>query len=116
MYTERLYTPAMSESNGKAVGAETIKQSALISPDPREHVKMAQHYIELGFDHLIFHCAGPDQRVFIESYGQEVLPQLRSTAARMQSGGRPVGGARERQGARQQASARRHASARKHAH
>lgn len=83
MYTERLYTPAMSEANGKVVGTETIKQSVCISADPAEHVRMAQRYIELGFNRLIFHCGGPDQRAFIEAYGREVLPQLRAAATRM---------------------------------
>ncbi|MEN3352120.1 MAG: hypothetical protein V7640_278, partial [Betaproteobacteria bacterium] len=32
----------------------------------------------LGFDHLIFHSAGPDQKTFIEGYGRDVLPRLRN--------------------------------------
>jgi hypothetical protein len=31
----------------------------------------------MGFDHLIFHSAGPDQRAFLEGYGRDVLPRLR---------------------------------------
>jgi coenzyme F420-dependent glucose-6-phosphate dehydrogenase len=41
---------------------------------------MAQRYLDLGFDHLIFHSAGPDQRAFIEGYGRDVLPKLRGKA------------------------------------
>lgn len=125
MYTERIYTPAMSATNGKVVGTETIRQSVCISADPDEHVRMAQRYIELGFDHLIFHCGGPDQRAFIEAYGREVLPRLRSAAARMPPAkrrGRP-GAERTRspRAARPAAAARaRHSAkqgaARKHAH
>lgn len=81
MYTERIYTPAMSAANGKSVGADTIKQSVCISDDPAEHARMAQRYIDLGFDHLVFHCGGPDQQAFIEGYGRDVLPRLRSSAA-----------------------------------
>src|SRR5882724_174202 len=33
--------------------------------------------IDLGFNHLIFHAAGLDQRAFLEGYGQHVLPRLR---------------------------------------
>src|SRR5207248_3780110 len=50
LFTERIYTPEMSEKNGKVVGSETIEQSACISDDPDEHVKFAQRYIDLGFD------------------------------------------------------------------
>jgi len=87
LFTERIYTPAMSEQNGSVVGSDTIRQAVCISADPEEHVRYAQRYIDLGFDHLIFHCGGPDQRAFLEAYGKEVLPRLRraTTAAGQQS-------------------------------
>jgi coenzyme F420-dependent glucose-6-phosphate dehydrogenase len=77
LFTERIYTPKMSEENGKVVGSDTIRQSVCISANPEDHIKLAQSYIDLGFDHLFFHSAGPDQRVFLESYGRDVLPALR---------------------------------------
>jgi coenzyme F420-dependent glucose-6-phosphate dehydrogenase len=77
LFTERIYTPKMSETNGQAVGADTIRQSVCISADAEVHMRYAKHYIDLGFDHLIFHAAGPDQSAFIEQYGRLVLPQLR---------------------------------------
>jgi coenzyme F420-dependent glucose-6-phosphate dehydrogenase len=77
LFTERIYTPAMSEANGTVVGTETIKESLCISADPEDHIRRAQKYIDLGFDYLVFHSAGPDQRGFIENYGKHVLPQLR---------------------------------------
>ena len=77
LFTERIYTPKMSEENGKVVGPDTIRQSVCISADPEIHIKFAQQYIDLGFDHLFFHSAGPDQRVFLEGYGRDVLPRLR---------------------------------------
>ena len=80
LFTERIYTPEMSEQNGKVVGSDTIKKSTCISADASEHVRHAQRYIDLGFDHLIFHSAGPDQQKFIEFYGRDVLPRLRQKA------------------------------------
>ena len=77
MFTEKIYTPEASEQNGKVVGSDTIKKSVCISADPDEHVRNAQRYIDMGFDHLIFHSAGPDQARFIEAYGRDVLPRLR---------------------------------------
>jgi hypothetical protein len=38
----------------------------------------------MGFDHLIFHSAGPDQRAFLDGYGRDVLPRLRE-ASRFES-------------------------------
>jgi coenzyme F420-dependent glucose-6-phosphate dehydrogenase len=77
LFTERIYTPKLSAENGKAVGADTIRQAACLSADPAEHVRMARRYLTLGFDHLIFHSAGPDQLAFIQGYGRDVLPKLR---------------------------------------
>lgn len=82
LFTERIYTPKMAEENGKAVGADVIKEAVCISADPEDHIKLAQNYIDLGFDHLIFHSAGPDQRAFIKNYGREVLPRLRESRKR----------------------------------
>ena len=80
LFTERIYTPTLSAENGKAVGADAIRDAACLSSDPDEHVLAAQRYLDLGFDHLIFHSAGPDQRAFIERYGREVLLKLRRSA------------------------------------
>lgn len=91
MYTEKIYTPKMSEANGRTVGSDTIKGSVCISADPDDHVQRAQRYVELGFDHLIFHSAGPDQRAFVEGYGRDVLPRLRSHPAARPSQGRAAG-------------------------
>jgi coenzyme F420-dependent glucose-6-phosphate dehydrogenase len=77
LFTERIYTPKMAEENGKVVGSDTIRQGVCISADPEDHIKLAQRYIDLGFDHLFFHSAGPDQRAFLNGYGRDVLPRLR---------------------------------------
>jgi coenzyme F420-dependent glucose-6-phosphate dehydrogenase len=77
LFDQKIYTPKMSAENGKAVGSDTIQKLVCISGDPREHIRFAQQFIDLGFDHLIFHSASPDQRTFLERYGRDVLPQLR---------------------------------------
>ena len=81
LYDQKIYTPRMSEQNGEVVGPDSITKMACISNDPDEQVEFAQRYVELGFDHLIMHSAGPDQRAFIEGYGRDVLPRLRSVVA-----------------------------------
>jgi coenzyme F420-dependent glucose-6-phosphate dehydrogenase len=78
LYDQKIYTPRMSEQNGEVVGPDSITKMACISNDPDEQVEFAQRYVELGFDHLIMHSAGPDQRAFIEGYGRDVLPRLRA--------------------------------------
>ncbi len=86
VYNQKIYTPKMSQENGEVVGPDTIKKSACISANPEDHVKFIQQYIDLGFNYLIFHSAGPNHRAFIEGYGRDILPRLRSgvgTASRV---------------------------------
>ncbi len=78
MYDEKIYTPKMSQENGEVIGADVILKTSCFSPKIEEHIRFAQQYVDLGFDCLIFHCPGPDQRGFLESYASEVFPKLRS--------------------------------------
>ena len=34
-------------------------------------------YVDLGFDHLVFHAPGPDQARFLSLFGERVMPRLR---------------------------------------
>ena len=77
LYDQRIYTPAMAARNGAVVGPDTIKQKMCLSANAEDHERFAQHYLNLGFTHLFYHCAGPDQRAFLEAYGRDVLPRLR---------------------------------------
>lgn len=59
----------------------SVEQTAkrfIVSTDPDEHVERIKTYIDLGFNHLVFHAPGPDQEKFLRLYGQEILPRLRS--------------------------------------
>ena len=78
LFDQRIYTPKMSQENGEVIGPDTVKKTGCFSANLDDHIKFAQQYIDLGFDCLIFHTAGPDQQAFIEAYGREVLPKLRS--------------------------------------
>ena len=49
-----------------------------MSSDPDEQVEKIGYYVGLGFNHLVFHAPGPDQTRFLDLYGKEVLPRLRT--------------------------------------
>jgi coenzyme F420-dependent glucose-6-phosphate dehydrogenase len=83
LYNQKIYTPRMAELNGVLVGGDTVQARVCISTDREEHIRFIQRYIDLGFDHLIFHAAGPDQRTFLEAYSREVLPRLRTAPVLM---------------------------------
>lgn len=78
LFEANIYTPAMSQENGQVVGPDTIKKTGCFSNSVEDHVKYAQQHIELGFDSLIFHTAGPDQRAFIDGFARDVFPRLRA--------------------------------------
>jgi len=59
----------------------SVEQTAkrfIVSTDPDEHVEKIKTYLDLGFNHLVFHAPGPDQARFLRLYGQEILPRLRA--------------------------------------
>jgi coenzyme F420-dependent glucose-6-phosphate dehydrogenase len=59
----------------------SVEQTAkrfMVSTDPDEHVEKIKTYIDLGFNHLVFHAPGPDQAKFLKLYGAEILPRLRA--------------------------------------
>jgi coenzyme F420-dependent glucose-6-phosphate dehydrogenase len=52
-------------------------QRWLVSNDPEEHLEQLRPYIELGFNHLVFHSPGNEQARFVDLYGKEILPRIR---------------------------------------
>ena len=59
----------------------SVEQTAkrfIVSTDPDEHVAAIKTYVDLGFNHLVFHAPGPDQAKFLKLYGDEILPRLRN--------------------------------------
>lgn len=59
----------------------SVEQTAkrfIVSTDPDEHVEQIKRYLDLGFNHLVFHAPGPDQEKFLRLYGAEILPRLRA--------------------------------------
>ena len=50
----------------------------LVSNDPDEHLEQLRPYLELGFNHLVFHAPGNDQARFLDLYGEQILPRIRA--------------------------------------
>ena len=49
----------------------------LVSDHPDEHIEQLRPYLELGFNHLVFHAPGEGQKRFLELYGSQILPRIR---------------------------------------
>lgn len=70
--------PLEMERLADALPAERAAKRWIVSDDPEEHVERIRPYIELGFNHLVFHAPGPDQDRFLRLYSEQVLPRLRA--------------------------------------
>ena len=61
--------------------AKTVEDVAhrrwLVSNDPDEHIEQLRPYLDLGFNHLVFHSPGDRQARFIELYSSQILPRIR---------------------------------------
>ena len=50
----------------------------IVSDDPDEVVEKLAVYVELGFEHLVFHGPGHDQERFLRGFCADVLPRARA--------------------------------------
>ena len=69
--------PLEMERLADALPVERAASRWIVSTDPDEHVERIAPYIQLGFNHLVFHAPGSDQARFLSLYAKEVLPRLR---------------------------------------
>ncbi len=81
LFDQKIYAPAMAQENGEVIGADTVKKTGCFSANINDHVKYVQQHIDLGFDTIFFHSAGPEQSAFLKAYGQDVLPKLQNQHA-----------------------------------
>jgi coenzyme F420-dependent glucose-6-phosphate dehydrogenase len=49
----------------------------IVADDPEEMAAGIRHYADLGFDELVLHAPGQDQRRFLDQFAEDVLPLLR---------------------------------------
>jgi hypothetical protein len=61
----------------KLVKPEHYKNRVLMSVDLDDHIRLIQHYIDLGFTEVYVHNVGRTQEAFIDAYGKTVVPALK---------------------------------------
>lgn len=69
-------TPEAFDAMSEHVAIEVVHDSARISSDLDQHVDWLQEYASLGFDDIYLHFVGQDQRPFIDTFAEKVLPVL----------------------------------------
>ncbi|MFC4314607.1 glucose-6-phosphate dehydrogenase (coenzyme-F420) [Steroidobacter flavus] len=71
--------PLEMERLADALPVERAASRWIVSNDPDETVQRVGKYVELGFNHLVFHAPGPDQGRFLKLFGEQLAPRLRAT-------------------------------------
>jgi coenzyme F420-dependent glucose-6-phosphate dehydrogenase len=69
--------PIEMERLAAALPLERAASRWIVSSDPEEQLRQIRPYVELGFNHLVFHAPGPDQARFLKLYAEQVAPLLR---------------------------------------
>lgn len=69
--------PCEMEKLADALPIERAASRWIVSDDADEIVEKVRAYVELGFDHLVFHAPGPDQARFLALFGERLGPRLR---------------------------------------
>lgn len=70
--------PVEMERLAAALPLERAASRWIVSADPQEQLDKIRPYVELGFNHLVFHAPGPDQPRFLKLYAERVMPLLRA--------------------------------------
>ena len=73
--------PREIERRAAALPLERAASRWIAGSDPDGQVERIKEYVDLGFNHLVFHHPGADQARFIELYARDVIPRLRALGA-----------------------------------
>ena len=70
--------PVEMESVADALPIEQIAKRWIVGTDPALVVEQIREYVDLGFNHLVFHAPGHDQVRFLQLFQRDLEPRLRS--------------------------------------
>jgi coenzyme F420-dependent glucose-6-phosphate dehydrogenase len=70
--------PIEMENAADALPIEQIASRWIVGSDPDEVVAGVKQYVDAGFNHLVFHAPGHDQRRFLELFERDLAPRLRA--------------------------------------
>ncbi|GAA1828168.1 glucose-6-phosphate dehydrogenase (coenzyme-F420) [Agromyces salentinus] len=73
--------PVEMEKAADALPIEQIAKRWIVGTDPDEVVEQIGQYMDWGFNHLVFHAPGHDQRRFLQLFERDLAPRLRARAA-----------------------------------
>jgi coenzyme F420-dependent glucose-6-phosphate dehydrogenase len=65
--------------------AHKAHERFIVSSDPDEVIEAIMPYVDLGFEDLVLHAPGNDQKRFLDQFAADVLPALRDEAEKRAS-------------------------------
>jgi len=72
--------PMEMEAAADALPIEQIASRWIVGNDPAAVVDQVKKYVDAGFNHLVFHAPGHDQRRFLDLFERDLAPRLRELA------------------------------------
>jgi coenzyme F420-dependent glucose-6-phosphate dehydrogenase len=72
-----LTDPVEMEAAADALPIEQIASRWIVGSDPETTVAQIAEYVDAGFNHLVFHAPGHDQRRFLGLFERDLAPRLR---------------------------------------
>lgn len=70
--------PIEMEKAADALPIEQIAKRWIVGTDPDRVVADIKQYVDWGFNHLVFHAPGHDQRRFLQLFERDLAPRLRA--------------------------------------
>ena len=72
--------PEEFDKAAENITREEVAKMVHISTDPKELVEWIRQYADMGFESIILHNVNREQELFIEDFGNYVLPELKKSA------------------------------------
>ncbi|MGV1008840.1 MAG: glucose-6-phosphate dehydrogenase (coenzyme-F420) [Dermatophilaceae bacterium] len=69
--------PVEMQRLGDELSDEQVASRWIVSDSPDEVLELLRPYVDWGFTHLVFHGPGHDQKRFLHSFAEDLLPRLR---------------------------------------
>ncbi|MBI5160849.1 MAG: glucose-6-phosphate dehydrogenase (coenzyme-F420) [Micrococcales bacterium] len=73
-----IHDPMEMERAADELPIEQVAKRWIVGSDPDAVVAEIGAYVDAGFDHLVFHAPGHDQRRFLELFERDLAPRLRA--------------------------------------
>ena len=70
--------PSEMEQAADALPIEQVASRWIVGSDPDELTEKIGEYVSAGFNHLVFHGPGHDQRRFLELFERDLAPRIRA--------------------------------------